>query len=265
MQISVIIPTYKPQAYLFECLDSLARQTLDASLWEVVLVLNGCKEPWLEQINQYISIHSIVQFRLLQTDTPGVSNARNIGLETAKGEYIAFIDDDDYVSPTYLEELLEHASTDTIALSNTEAFRDSERHLPYYIEQEYLRYALDGKQPFYRPKRFFGGPCMKLIHRAIIGDRRFDTRFSNGEDSLFMFTISDCVRYADFTSPKAVYYRRLRTGSAINSKKGWQTITNRLALMHAFSAIYWKSPRKYLFRFYLTRLIASIHAIITNF
>ena len=55
MQISVIIPTYKPQEYIFECLDSLQKQTMDTSLWEIILVLNGCKNPWLEKIQQYIT------------------------------------------------------------------------------------------------------------------------------------------------------------------------------------------------------------------
>lgn len=263
MQISVIIPTYKPKKYFFECLDSLAKQTLDASLWEVILVLNGCNEPWQGQIREYISMHSLDHFRLIQIDEAGVSNARNIGLETAQGEYIAFIDDDDYVSSTYLEELLVHASEDTIALSNTEAFSEK-GYQPYYIEQEYLQYSKEGKQPFYRPKRYFGGPCMKLIHRSIIGDRRFDTRFANGEDSLFMFSISDHSKFVDFTNKNAVYYRRFRTDSATSKEYGWRAFFNRLSLIKAYSLTYWSAPLNYNFGFYVTRIIASIHTIFTN-
>lgn len=262
MSISVIIPTYKPQDYLWQCLDSLEVQTLDKRLWEVIIVLNGCNEPWQGEIREYISTHCMFCFRLIQTDVAGVSNARNIGLDAAQGEYIAFIDDDDYVSPTYLEELLAHASEDTIALSNTEAFREEEHNLPYYIEQEYQRRARFGKQNFYHAKRYFGGPCMKLIHLSIIGKKRFDIRFSNGEDSLFMFAISNHVKYVDFTSEKAVYHRRLRSGSATGKEKGWDVIANRLTLIHVYSTVFWSDPKTYNLWFYMTRIVATIHSIL---
>ena len=57
MKISVIVPTYKPQDYLWECLNSLMNQTLSKQEYEVVLVLNGCTEPWKSQIAEYIKEH----------------------------------------------------------------------------------------------------------------------------------------------------------------------------------------------------------------
>ena len=264
MQISVIIPTYRPEAYLFECLDSLRSQTLPVTQWEGIIVLNGCDEPWRTQINTYLKQHKVSHIRLIQTDTPGVSNARNMGIEAAQGEYIAFIDDDDYVSNTYLEQLLKIATPDTIGASYTRAFSDTQNYIPYYIEREYMRFANKGAMPFYKVKRYFGGPCMKLIHRNIIGDTRFDTRFSNGEDSLFMFEISKHVRQVQFTDKDAVYYRRLRTGSASLSQQRSKALVNRFRLMHAYHCIYWRQPKAYRFEFYITRLIASLHAILAG-
>lgn len=55
MRVSVIIPTYKPQAYLWECLKTIERQTFSKADFELILVLNGCKEPWKSQIDEYIS------------------------------------------------------------------------------------------------------------------------------------------------------------------------------------------------------------------
>lgn len=54
MKISVIIPSYKPRDYLFECLDSLSCQTFPHDEFEVVLILNGCKEPYISTINSYL-------------------------------------------------------------------------------------------------------------------------------------------------------------------------------------------------------------------
>ena len=85
--ISVIIPTYKPKDYLWECLDSLSCQTIEKSKFEVLIILNGCNEPYNTQIIKYIESQQNVQWRLFQTDEPGVSNARNIGLDKAEGEY----------------------------------------------------------------------------------------------------------------------------------------------------------------------------------
>lgn len=122
MKISVIIPTYKPQSYIWECLDSICNQTFPKDDFEVVLVLNGCREPYDGQIREYINNHPVVQWNYIQTDKGGVSNARNLGLDAAKGEYITFVDDDDYVSGVYLEGLYEKVGRNTISASNTIAY-----------------------------------------------------------------------------------------------------------------------------------------------
>ena len=86
MKISVIIPTYKPQAYLWECLDSLVAQTFSKEDFEVVLVLNGCTEPWKSQIQEYIDAKMKgMNVKFIHTEQGGVSNARNMGLDAAEG------------------------------------------------------------------------------------------------------------------------------------------------------------------------------------
>lgn len=261
MQISVIVPTYRPQEYIYECLDSLYRQTLSADTWELIIVLNGCNEPWFSKLNEYLDTHRFSNARLIQTDTPGVSNARNIGMEQAQGEYITFIDDDDYVSDCYLEELLKIATPTIIAASNTIAFSAEEPYIPYYLESEYNNKSPFGIQPYYAAKKFLGGPCMKLIHRDIINRTLFDTRFRNGEDSLFMFAISCRMKLICFTSKEAVYYRRIRPNSATQSQKFLPAMWNSLRLIHAYNAYFFRKPAKYNLYFYLTRIIGSIHAL----
>ena len=74
MDISVIVPTYKPQYYLWECLDSLKAQTFPRSDFEILLVLNGCCEPYKSKIEEYLLMNMMRNVRLIQTDQPGVSN-----------------------------------------------------------------------------------------------------------------------------------------------------------------------------------------------
>ena len=81
IHISVIIPTYKPQAYLWECLDSMVAQTFPKEEFEVILVLNGCSEPYKRDIEQYISPKmGSMHVQFIHTEEGGVSNARNMGI-----------------------------------------------------------------------------------------------------------------------------------------------------------------------------------------
>ena len=158
ISISVIIPSYRPQNYLYECLNSLRNQTLSSEKFEVLLVLNGCCEPYKSQIEDYVLKYNMTNLRLIQIDQAGVSNARNAGLDKVCGEYICFVDDDDYISPNYLEGLLEVSSVDTVGLSNTVAF-NSETGLcvPYAKSDDYKKYVMEGKMSFRKVRRFFSG------------------------------------------------------------------------------------------------------------
>lgn len=60
MKISVIVPTYRPQGYLWECLDSVYNQTFPKSDYELVLVLNGCDEPFHSQIKDWLGKHHCI-------------------------------------------------------------------------------------------------------------------------------------------------------------------------------------------------------------
>ena len=220
MKISLIIPTYRPQSYLWECLDSVYAQTFSKVEFEVIIVLNGCKEPYDSQIKAWIQAHDDLNVQYIQTDVGGVSNARNVALNIAKGNYVAFVDDDDIISPCYLQELYDLASPDTVSLCYPYAFDDGflDVQLPYTITKAYDYCVMKGcKHLSSRARKFFSGPCMKLIAMNIIQHHRFDVRFKNGEDSLFMFLISDGIKDLAFTSKKAVYYRRIRENSAYTS------------------------------------------------
>ena len=266
MEISVIIPTYKPKEYIWECLHSLAIQTFDKKSYEVIIILNGCNEPYISQINSYIKNHlSALNVNFIQTNIGGVSNARNMGLDQAKGKYITFIDDDDYISPLYLEELYKFASEDTIVLAYPYAFNDGnpKTQLPYSLTKAYEICTTEKRNTVNSiARKYFSGPCMKLIPMSYIQDRRFDIRFKNGEDSLFMFLISDKFKTIQFTSHDAKYYRRYREGSAYLSTNVIQRILNSTRLIIAYTSIYIPNFKRYNFTFYFTRILGSIHSII---
>ena len=261
MDISVIVPTYKPGEYIWECLDSLCSQTLAHDRFEVIVVLNGCDKPFSTRITDYIkSKGGDTDFIYLQTDDAGVSNARNLALDIARGEYITFVDDDDYVSPTYLEELFAHAAPDIVSLSYELAFNDLDRTLyPYYITDEYEKCASYQEVFDYRKaRRFFNGPVYKLIHRDMIGERRYDKDMINGEDSVFMFLISDKFSKVSLTTRQAVYFRRFRAGQAtdrMNNKK--IRFKNGFRIVSSYCKIFFHSPFKYDILFFMNCVMAA--------
>lgn len=264
MKISVIIPSYKPKEYLWACLDSLCRQTLDKNEYEVILVLNGCNEPYASQIKQYISKQDGIDIKLIQTDVAGVSNARNLALDNAIGEYIAFIDDDDLVSEYYLEGLLLKASRDTVPLAYPYAFNDGNLNYqkPYSITKEYEKRKDKGRQKQVKVRKYFSGPWMKLIHRDMIGDRRFDLRFANGEDSLFMFLLSDRMRWVDFASSNTIYFRRYREGSAVTKTRAFsEVLYNCWALFKEYTRVLFSDFRHYKINNYIRTTTGLIHVL----
>lgn len=242
MKISIIVPTYKPQAYLWECLDSIYNQTFPKSDYEVLLVLNGCNEPYNAQIKEWLSNHSDLQVQYFQTDEGGVSNARNIALDNVRGEYVTFIDDDDLISPMYLKELYEKVAPDTVSLCYIYAFNDGEieKQLPYRITDAYNYCAQHNCRSLTsRVRKFFSGPCMKLIPMSFIQGRRYDKRFKIGEDSLFMFLISDKIKKISFTTKEAVYYRRYRdTSASFINRSIKEQIINNLQLIWEYIKIF---------------------------
>lgn len=267
MKISVIIPTYKPKGYLWNCLESIYNQTLAKTDYEIILVLNGCNEPYNSQIEQWLKEHHDLQVKYIKIEKGGVSNARNVALDIAKGDYITFIDDDDFVSASYLEELYMKSSPTTISLCYPLSFLDgTAEYTEYYITGDYNRNASNDMVSYEKARKYFSGPVYKMIHKDIIGCRRFDLRFKNGEDSIFMFLISDKFDKVSFSSQNAIYYRRIRKDSALGRKKPIiEVVKNQIHMIYVYCSIFAKHPSSYKISFLATRILGAIHGAIEQF
>ena len=93
--ISVIIPIYNAEKYLSRCLDSVLEQDYDN--YEVIMVNDGSSDNSLDICNQYVKKDK--RFSVITQKNKGVSEARNTGLSAAKGDYLQFIDSDDFILP----------------------------------------------------------------------------------------------------------------------------------------------------------------------
>lgn len=267
MKVSVIIPTYKPGAYIYECLDSLVNQTLSKDLWEVVLILNGCNEPYYSDINNRYS-KLLPNFRLIQTNISGVSNARNIGISESKGEYVTFIDDDDIVSINYLEALYSVASPNAITISNIMIFSDDDNNYTFRENSRtktfmYLRER--NNVNVYNARKLLNAPWAKLISRSVIGEVRYNLQLKNGEDSVFMFEISKNCKQLKFTGSSAIYFVRQRNDSASRKYKPliyW--IKNAVLMDYSILKPYLSDICDYNIWLFLNRFIAPWKVVLKN-
>lgn len=267
MKISVIIPSYRPQSYLYECLMSLERQRFDKQCFEVIIVLNGCCEPYRSEIVGWLS-HMSLNAYVLQTEVAGVSNARNIGLDHAQGDFITFIDDDDLVSETYLSAMYALAMQGYIPLSNLIAFEndDLEQVVPNYISEVFCAHNQDGViDNIVVVRSFFSTSVCKLLAKDIVGERRFDVHLTHGEDCVFMFAISDKCHSFQFTPHDAVYFRRIRAHSANTVAYSWsrsEKMRNAFRCIWRYSKSYFTAMGAYNFMFYVTRVAGALRSIV---
>lgn len=106
-QLSVIIPVYNVEKYVYECVDSVFRQGLDENIFEVIIVNDGTMDNSMSVIKELIASHSNII--VISQENQGLSVARNKGLAIAEGEYILMPDSDDVLVDNSVQPLLEKA------------------------------------------------------------------------------------------------------------------------------------------------------------
>ena len=112
--ISVIVPVYNAQEHLSDCVDSLLNQSLKSDLYEIILLNDGSKDQSAKICEKYAKKYSNIVF--IDKKNEGVSKTRNQGIQIAKGDFVAFVDNDDLVEPDYLATLYQ-----SIMQSNADA------------------------------------------------------------------------------------------------------------------------------------------------
>ena len=106
-QLSIIIPVYNVEQYVYECLNSVFKQGLDESSFEVIIINDGTRDNSMTIIQELIASHSNIA--VIEQENHGLSVARNNGMAKAKGEYILMLDSDDLLIDNSVKPLLEKA------------------------------------------------------------------------------------------------------------------------------------------------------------
>lgn len=210
--ISVIIPVYNTAEYLPRCLDSILNNTYREL--EVICVNDGSRDNSLEVLNSYAAKDPRV--KVIDQENAGVSAARNRGLDKATGEYIAFVDSDDWVHRQYFEALLKtmHDHNADISICDTpEVF---EMTADSQIDIRNLQSQLLMDVPYFHKSLGVWG---RIYRRRVIGTHRFHSDIRLSEDTLFNLHIFEQRHYAlrQAYCDCPLYYYFMREGSAIHS------------------------------------------------
>ena len=168
MEVSVIIPTYRPGSYIYDCLQSVLNQDFSSEKFEIVIVLNGERNPYFDEINSYFK-NKRVNYRLLYTNQKGVSFARNLALDNLKSEYVVFLDDDDILTVNFISGLFSKISFETIVVSNLKTFvTDLDCLGSDYMNRSFIKCKNRHKFSLFSYRGFLSSACAKMIPFEVI-------------------------------------------------------------------------------------------------
>lgn len=182
VKVSIIIPIYKSEKYLRKCIDSIIFQTFKE--YEIILVIDGSPDNSIEICKEYSEKYANISY--YEKPNGGVSSARNWGLEYAKGDYITFIDSDDFVSENYLSHLFSE-ETD-LSVCGFIDMPSKKENILSNSDKMFLYNEIGNLLSTNINSIHFKSACGKLFKTEIIKKYKisFDTNIYFGEDSTFM-------------------------------------------------------------------------------
>lgn len=202
--ISIIVPVYNISKYLPRCIDSILGQTFTD--FELLLIDDGSKDNSGKICDEYAVKDSRV--RVFHKKNGGVSSARNLGLENAKGDYVMFVDSDDYMLPTMCELMLqtiENKNADLVVCGTTETGGGFWR--PRF-DEDFSKEQLKERFISLLHTELLSPPWNKIYKKEKIGNLRFREEVSFGEDLLFNIQYLDTCEKISFIKDAPFYHEK---------------------------------------------------------
>ena len=212
-KISIVMPVYNKEKYIARGIHSILVQTFKD--WELIIIDDGSTDGSLNQCKKFRDS----RIQVFHTLNRGVSEARNLGIRKATGEYITFIDSDDFVAENYLEKIYrpdEEMVIGGVAKVDING-KVIERIRPYLDGNVYIE---DMAKTFYKEQLatgIYGFVSSKLIKKSVIEKNkiRFDSKINLAEDYDFFLKIYGCIEQVWFTDYTGYYYEQETINSAI--------------------------------------------------
>lgn len=260
IKVSIIIPVYNVEKYIKKCLRSIEEQTYFN--FEVLIINDGSTDSTKNICAEFAVRNS--RFKVFNRQNEGVSAARNLGLSKANGEYICFVDGDDYLSPNYLAFLVGYMDSEGVDIICTDFFLDTDGQIVTRSKEIIAPIALSAKEAIEKLNDrdlFQGYLWNKIFKREIIINNSilFDSRIKIWEDMLF------CLKYLTYSKKVLyvqipLYYYVQRQNSAINTSSTWNEHTHLYALEQIWNIIgdYEGDFKEYIRNFYANDLVGQL-------
>lgn len=205
MLFSIIIPVYNCEKYIAECLESCFQQGIAESEYEIICVDDGSTDQSAEVVSAFCGEHR--NLKLIRQKNGGVSAARNTGLDHAAGEYVWFIDADDFIQSNILRIVADILSTHKYDKIMLRAYSFKETLSAEEMEQKSNR-----NMPSWHE---YGTICVQILKLEIIAGHsiRFCTDMAYAEDLTFSYLFSAFCKDS-FLLPEVAYFYRQHAGSA---------------------------------------------------
>lgn len=212
--ISVIVPVYKVERYLKECVDSILAQSYTPM--EIIIVDDGSPDSCPAICDEYAA--RFEHIRVLHKTNGGLSDARNAGLEAARGTWLAFIDSDDFIAPDFIASLYHAAQSagTKLAVAGFDYVDEAGRTLEKNKNTALFSCPVLTEEKFWREHAIGCGiACTvawsKLYQRSLFGTVRFEKGRLHEDEFILHHIVSQCPSIATVSRP--LYFYRQRGGS----------------------------------------------------
>ncbi len=237
--ISVIVPVYNAEAYLHRCVDSLLAQTFRD--FEILLIDDGSPDKSGDICDQYARQDD--RIRVFHKGNGGVSSARQLGIELAKGEYSIHCDPDDWVETNMLEELYNKAKATAADMVICDFFVDSTQSTTICKQPIKSNYSNDVLIQLLE-NELHGSTCNKLIKHSLYS--QYNVHFPNSidycEDYCVMIQLLQHKLHIEYL-PKAFYhYNQFDNTESITRKKDIKIIRRVMAFIQVLEQLIMQIP-----------------------
>lgn len=225
MKFSIIIPMYNVEKYIERCILSCCNQNIAILEYEIIVVNDGSPDRSLEIATNFEQKFSNI--KIISQENQGLSVARNNGLKVAKGEYIWFVDSDDWIERNCLLDLYKKCSEFSLDVLSFEANDcDGEICVKRESFKDYNEFPIDGKSYLLSGKIVFP-VCFKIFRRDfLLNNNLFFMKDIMHEDNEFvprMFYLSKAIMKIDFV-PYNVFQNSASITRSVNPKKSFDLI-----------------------------------------
>lgn len=186
MKLSIIVPVYNSEKTIKRCLDSIARQSF--SNYELIIINDGSKDNSLNIINEFIENNKHLDIKLINQENLGNSKSRQIGINKAKGEYVGFVDSDDYIDKDYYHSFFDYINNNDVDVVCSDFLLNDKRNK---YNKTCLIDGLKAKEMLLNHEGVYQYTCNKVFKRELLNDLEYEDVCYIGEDFILVMQVLD--------------------------------------------------------------------------